>query len=185
MVSIIMTQLITNTSKMTTEPNKRLESELYMVQKSQFTCLPEPPIQEVKHISECDQFNTRQYYEFKDKIGNGNFDYISDLWNREMLENAWQAITLTNMWDFVKQDIDSFMFSLDPRLDIIGEKMAEIGYNGHSGISFGRTMRQMQYLVKYGEEQFKECFKVVPSYEQIYDTEEDNDSDIEANTYKN
>jgi hypothetical protein len=119
-------------------------------------------------------------------IGNGNFDYVSNIWEREMYENAWQAITLTNMWDFVKQDIDSFMFSLDPRLDTIGEKMAEIGYNGHSGTSFGRTMRQMQYLSMFGEDKFKECFNVSPSFEQIYDTKEhsDSDNDIEANPYE-
>lgn len=92
-------------------------------------------------------------------IGNGKFDYVSNLWDREIYENAWQAITLTNMWDFIAQDIDSFTFSIDPRIDIISEKMAEIGYNGHSGISFGHTMRQMQYLVKFGEDKFKECFK--------------------------
>jgi hypothetical protein len=153
---------------MSSELNRHIESKAYMEQISQFICLPEPPIQELKDLSNGEQFNTRQYYEFKDRIGNGNFDYISNLWNREMLENAWQAITLTNMWDFVAQDIDSFMFSLDPRLDIIGEKMAEIGYNGHSGISFGRTMRQMQYLARFGEEKFKETFDKVLLGEQIH-----------------
>jgi hypothetical protein len=93
-------------------------------------------------------------------IGRGNFDYVSDIWDREIYENAWQAISLTNMWDFVKQDIESFMFSLDPRLDIISEKMAEIGYNVHSSASFGRVMRQMQFLAKFGEDKFKECFNL-------------------------
>ncbi len=93
-------------------------------------------------------------------IGSGNFDYVSDIWDREIYENAWQAISLTNMWDFVKQDIDSFMFSLDPRLDFISEKMAEIGYNVHSSTSFGRVMRQMQFLAKFGEDKFKESFNV-------------------------
>ncbi len=93
-------------------------------------------------------------------IASGNFDYISDIWDREIYENAWQAISLTNMWDFVKQDIDSFMFSLDPRLDFISEKMAEIGYNVHSSTSFGRVMRQMQFLAKFGEDKFKESFNV-------------------------
>lgn len=109
-------------------------------------------------------------------IGNGNFDYVPNLWDREMYENAWQAITQTNMWDFVAQNIDSFTFSLDPRIDIISEKMEELGYNAHSGISFGRTMRQMQYLVRNGEDKFKLCF------EHISDTQkddDDSDSDFE------
>jgi hypothetical protein len=90
------------------------------------------------------------------------------------------------MWEFVAQDIETFMFSLDPRLDIIGEKMEEIGYNGHSGISFGCTMRQMQYLVRFGEEKFKEWLTTTHYTEEIYDTAEETetDSDTELNPYK-
>ena len=91
-------------------------------------------------------------------IGDGNFDYIKDKWERIMLENAWQAITQTNTWDFVRQDIESFMFSSDPRVDIISQKMEELGYNGHSGCSFGYTMRNMQWLAKNGIDKFKEKF---------------------------
>lgn len=94
----------------------------------------------------------------KDKIGNGNMEYIKNLNTRDMCTNAWKAITFTNNWDFVAQDIQSFMWSDDPRIDIITEKMIEIGYDGHSGSSFGYTMRNMQYLVQNGEEKFKKLF---------------------------
>jgi hypothetical protein len=83
------------------------------------------------------------------------FKYIKDKNYRIMLNNAWQAITLTKMWDFVKNQIESFMFSSDPRVNIIYVKMEELGYYGHSGCSFGRIMRIMQYIAKYGEEIFK------------------------------
>ena len=63
-----------------------------------------------------------------------------------------------NNWDFVSQDIETFMFSNDPRIDEISRKMEEFGYNGHSGASFGFTMRYMQLLVQKGEEEFKKCF---------------------------
>ena len=85
----------------------------------------------------------------------GKFDYVNE-WDREMFVNAWQAITLTENWEFMKTDIESFMWSDDPRVDIISAKMVELGYNGHSGASFGYTMRRMQYLAKNGEEKFKE-----------------------------
>ncbi len=88
-------------------------------------------------------------------LGNGQFEYINDAHSREMLVNAWQAINLTELWNFVKQDIDSFMFSHDPRVTRIYNKMEELGYNGHSGASFGCTMRNMQYLAEHGEENFK------------------------------
>ena len=62
-------------------------------------------------------------------LGNGQFNYVQDVHSREMLVNAWKAITNTELWDFVRQDIDSFMFSSDPRIDIIGNKMIELGYD--------------------------------------------------------
>lgn len=105
-----------------------------------------------------DRFCTNQFYEFKDKIGDGNMEYIKNANTREMCTNAWKAITFSNNWDFVAQDIDSFMFSNDPRIDEITEKMIEFGYDGHSGISFGCTMRNMRYLVQNGEDEFKKLF---------------------------
>lgn len=85
----------------------------------------------------------------------GEFAYVKDQWTREMLVNAWQAINQTELWDFVKEDIDSFMFSHDPRVTRIYNKMEELGYGGHSGASFGFTMRTMQFIAKHGEEEYK------------------------------
>jgi hypothetical protein len=90
-------------------------------------------------------------------IGDGKFDYISNHNVREMFINAWQAISQTNLWDFIAEDINSFMWSNDPRIQVISEKMEELGYNGHSGSSFGSTMRNMQYLAQHGENKFKKC----------------------------
>jgi hypothetical protein len=86
----------------------------------------------------------------------GQFEYIKDNWTRDMLINAWQAINITETWDFVKQPIESFMFSNDPRVNIIYNKIEELGYTGHSGSSFGCTMRTMQYIATYGEKKFRE-----------------------------
>jgi hypothetical protein len=86
----------------------------------------------------------------------GQFKYISCKISREMLQNAYKAITLTETWKFVKKDIESFSFSSAPEIWHITNKMVELGYNNHSGSSFGWTMRQMQYIAKFGEESFKE-----------------------------
>jgi len=90
--------------------------------------------------------------------GNGKMDYIEDSHSRMMLENAWQAINLTETWDFVAQDTESFMFSDDDRIWVITRKMEELGYGGHSGCSFGLTMREMQFLAQEGVEKFKEGY---------------------------
>jgi hypothetical protein len=84
--------------------------------------------------------------------------YIEEENSRIMCENAWKAITLTENWDFMGKTIESFSMSNDKRIKIISKKMSELGYNGHSGTSFGCTMRNMQYLVKNGEEKFKKLF---------------------------
>ena len=57
----------------------------------------------------------------------GQFEYVKDTWQREILVNAWQAVNLTEMWNYIKQDIDSFMFSDDPRIAIIYNKMEALG----------------------------------------------------------
>jgi hypothetical protein len=90
--------------------------------------------------------------------GDGKMDYIDDIRSREMLENAWQAINLTETWDFVSQPIQSFMFSNDERIWVITKKMSELGYDNHSGFTFGWTMRNMQYLANNGVDKFREAF---------------------------
>ena len=88
-------------------------------------------------------------------ISQGTFDYIKSSDYKEMLDNAYQAVTQTESWDFVKQPIKSFMFSKDPKIGIIIKKMEELGYHEHSGCSFGCIMRDMQYIAVNGEELFK------------------------------
>jgi hypothetical protein len=84
----------------------------------------------------------------------GNFDYIP-WYDRDVYANAWQAITVTETWEFVKNyDVGSFMLSTDTRVHMIASKMVELGYDGHSGSSFGCIMRVMQYIAKYGEQKF-------------------------------
>jgi len=88
----------------------------------------------------------------------GQFEYTKYKSTRDMLLSAWKAISRTETWGFVKQPIDSFMLSDDPRINIIYNKIEELGYTGHSGCSFGYTMRTMQFIVKNGEIKFKEKY---------------------------
>lgn len=88
----------------------------------------------------------------------GKFNYVDCIHTREMLANAWQAINQTEMWSFMKENIESYMLTNNKKVDIIYNKMEELGYKGHSGISFGITMRNMQYIARYGEEKFSEKY---------------------------
>ena len=89
----------------------------------------------------------------------GSFDYIEPFSTREILKNAYQSITLTETWDFVRKDTESFMMSNSPEIKIITKKMFELGYYGHSGSSFGWTMRQMQFIAKNGEQEYKKSYE--------------------------
>jgi len=94
----------------------------------------------------------------KPNRGTGNFVYVASQSERKMLSTAFQAITLTETWGFVGQPIDSFMCSGDKRVSAIYDKIEELGYYGHSGSSFGATMRNMQQLAREGEEAFKQSY---------------------------
>lgn len=76
-----------------------------------------------------------------------------------MLKDADAAITQCGLWDWLREytpDEDKgFMFSSHPNLDRINSAMK---YGGHSGSSYGWTMRQMEYIAKHGWTLFE--FKV-------------------------
>jgi len=80
----------------------------------------------------------------------GEFLYI-DSHSREMIKNGFEAVQLTETANFVKQDTESFQWSGDNRVWVITAKMEELGYYGHSGCSFGWTMRQLQQIFRHGE----------------------------------
>jgi hypothetical protein len=90
-----------------------------------------------------------------------DFDKINSIHEREMIKNAYNAITMTEGgWDFMKNfNEESFMFSSNPMIRTISGNMEKLGYNGHSGASFGWTMRSMEYLAKNGKDAFIASFE--------------------------
>ena len=84
------------------------------------------------------------------------FNYLNDKNYQEMFLNAYQAIQLTETWDFMKQDINSYTSSNSNEVKLISNKMSELGYNYHSGSSFGWIMRHMQIIAQNGLEAHKE-----------------------------
>ena len=88
----------------------------------------------------------------------GQFLYVIDDNDKEMLQNAWTAINQLDLWEYMKRPTDSYMMSSDAEINIITKKMEELGYNGHSGYSFGWTMRQMQHIAQHGEDDFMDTY---------------------------
>lgn len=108
----------------------------------------EPP------ILERYEFGVLQGAEPEEKFIKGLFLYVPDKHSREMLVNAWNAITELDMWNYMRREQYSFTWSNDAEIAIILNKMSELGYDGHSGCSFGWTMRHMQYIARVGEEEY-------------------------------
>lgn len=113
---------------------------------------PSPPINETFIINPLESEQNEDIFIF------GQFLYVDDANDKEMLQNAWTAITQLDLWDYMKRDTDSYMMSSDPEINIITKKMEELGYDGHSGSSFGWTMRQMQHIAQHGEDDFMDTY---------------------------
>jgi hypothetical protein len=94
-----------------------------------------------------------------ENVHSGNFQYIKDKHSREMIENGYNAVNQTETWGFLKKAVDSYTFSDAPEVQLIYKKMEELGYHGHSGCSFGWTMRNLQSIAINGEINFRRSWK--------------------------
>lgn len=86
----------------------------------------------------------------------GNFDELNlPTWDREMIQSGFEAVnSVDGGWDFLKnyeppQD-QGFMFSKPPPKQEEIDAAIEKRYGGHSGSSYGMTMRILQYIAKNG-----------------------------------
>ena len=93
-------------------------------------------------------------------VGDGNMDYISDEHDRQILENAYKAITFTNSWEFIREKnlYNGSDELCHEKLKEISNMMVQLGYDSHSGFSFRWAMNAMKYLVTNGEDSFKDLY---------------------------
>jgi len=116
-------------------------------------------LQEPNNLLPPEPPSTNEEITVNSNLKKGNFDYIKNKGEKEMFETAYQAISILNLWDFVRYpDITSFMWSSNYKIDVIFHKIEELGYRHHSGSSFALVMRDMQYIAEYGEEAFREKY---------------------------
>ena len=86
----------------------------------------------------------------------GDFTFLSSESERAMLQDAMEAMgRVEGSWEYLaRPDVPSietgFMFSKDALLSKIGNEVDKEGKIGHSGSSYGWTMRQMEFIAKNG-----------------------------------
>ena len=98
-------------------------------------------------------------------VAEGDFQSLKlDDWTREMVEDAYKAVTKANRWGFLRRpDVpgpNGFMFSEWPEMKDIDTHME---YGGHSGGSYGSTMRVMEFIAKWGWGTYVQKVGVKPS----------------------
>ena len=85
-----------------------------------------------------------------------NYSELFDSMDAEMLQDMDNTITKLKLWDWMKtyepEDGKGFMFSNHPNLDLIRNNMT---YTGHSGSSYGWTMRTIELIAKKGWDDFR------------------------------
>jgi hypothetical protein len=96
-------------------------------------------------------------YERPEHVGDGQFTFVKNKHDREMMQNAFQAITLTKMWKFVANKEQ--LFGSSQNIFVISNMMEKLGFGGHSGCSYWTTMKNMHYLAVHGDEKFKKEFE--------------------------
>ena len=94
----------------------------------------------------------------------GNFSWSPD---RIILGLAYQAVTQAEGWSFLKTHVPDkgFMFgTTPPKLEEINNKIDEL-YSGHSGASYGWTMRHMQAIAVLDWELYLKKLDKIPASE--------------------
>jgi hypothetical protein len=89
----------------------------------------------------------------------GDFSFVEDSSVRIMFDDAYRAIdAVWGGWEFMERNPGEggFMYSSDPYSAEIQKNMK---YDGHSGASYGWTMRVMQKIARVGWERFVAEFK--------------------------
>lgn len=79
----------------------------------------------------------------------------------KMLYNMHKAITKLNLWSTVQQENperSGYMFSAMNWLNDLGND-EDVDNDGHSGCTFGLTMRRMQYIANNGIDAFFTLFE--------------------------
>ena len=98
-------------------------------------------------------------------FGNGEFEFVFvNNYSREYLVSAHKIVTRLELWNwlrnFTPKEGNGFMFTQGvPELDRLNEEMYKDPVSsGHSGLSYGITMRNIEYIAKNGYHAFKSQF---------------------------
>jgi hypothetical protein len=95
-----------------------------------------------------------------------DFSFIPSGMTRQLASTSYNSVTALNMWDFFQEfkpeEGKGFMFSSHPKLTQLGNYIENTYHVGHSGASWGCSMRIVQFIANNG----------ITKYRQKYDSPE-------------
>jgi hypothetical protein len=99
-----------------------------------------------------------------------DFESVYSAFETTMLKDAYEAITVCDLWDWMRtyspEEGKGFMFTSHPNLDRIEKEMK---FGGHSGASWGWTMRTMEAIAKRGWDTVKNEVRTNTAKRQLED----------------
>ena len=88
------------------------------------------------------------------------FDFITESSMRICLQDAYDAVTELDLWDYLKQnEFESFTYyHKRPDREVHDALLTKADRSGlHSGASYGITMRNMEHIAKHGFDAWKKA----------------------------
>lgn len=89
------------------------------------------------------------------------FTFVTDAQKYEFLISAHQSITACELWDWLRiyEPSSGFMFDVSLESRRIHKEMEKYpANNAHSGSSYSLILREMQYIAKYGYQQYAQNY---------------------------
>jgi len=92
------------------------------------------------------------------KVETYTFDFVSDTLFRYYLFDAFAAVCKADAWEYLRyfepEEGKGFMLTNNEMLTEINKYMDQ----GHTGASYGITMRAIHYVAKHGYEEYKNYY---------------------------
>ena len=127
------------------------------------TTMTTNPLNNIEVVNNNENNNNNDFFGIDECAGVNGFEFASD-WSRPYFKSAHQAISRCELWNWLQnyepEEGRGFMFAQNvPELDRLNEEMHKDPVNdGHSGASYGCTMRNMEFIAKNGYQAFKAEF---------------------------
>ena len=125
--------------------------------------IPCPMCRTPLNLAKLVDYPPKKYYYPPFNVNNypvdANFDFIPNLHDMLMISSAYRVVCEEGKWEamynFCPIDTVGFTWTRDPEIIELMGKINEKYNDGHSGYSMGYVLRHVNYIAKYGFQEYK------------------------------